>query len=190
MYRSALTMTMDMTPVYRPSSGQRESKGLRTVGIAVRLCLISPIPRSISSSSFCASRWCCCFTFFFGKYCALCCAICARVASHQAMAHRSSPYGQLVVLRAGQSGVAAGKIFPLGPSNIIGRSMENCEIALNDTFLSSQHARLELQGDVWVLEDLHSTNGTFVNEIEVRDATSLEEGDILRVGRVEMRLSR
>jgi len=51
-----------------------------------------------------------------------------------------SPYGQLVVLRAGQSGVAAGKIFPLGPSNIIGRSMENCEIALNDTFLSSQHA--------------------------------------------------
>jgi len=101
-----------------------------------------------------------------------------------------SPYGQLVVLRAGQSGVAAGKIFPLGPSNIIGRSMENCEIALNDTFLSSQHARLELQGDVWVLEDLHSTNGTFVNEIEVRDATSLEEGDVLRVGRVEMRLSR
>jgi hypothetical protein len=101
-----------------------------------------------------------------------------------------SPYGQLVVVRAGQSGVAAGKIFPLGPSNIIGRSMENCEIALNDTFLSSQHARLELQGDVWVLEDLRSTNGTFVNEIEVRDATSLEEGDIVRVGRVEMRLSR
>jgi len=101
-----------------------------------------------------------------------------------------SPYGQLVVLRAGQSGVAAGKIFPLGPSDITGRSMENCEIALNDTFLSSQHARLELQGDVWVLEDLHSTNGTFVNEIEVRDATSLEEGDVLRVGRVEMRLSR
>ena len=99
-----------------------------------------------------------------------------------------SPYGQLVVLRAGQSGVAAGKIFPLGPSNIIGRSLENCEIALNDTFLSSQHARLELQGDIWVLEDLRSTNGTFVNEIEVRDAISLEEGDIIRVGRVEMRL--
>ena len=102
----------------------------------------------------------------------------------------SSPYGQLLVLRAGASGVAAGKSFPLGPSNIIGRSMENCEIALNDTFLSSQHARLELQGDVWVLEDLNSTNGTFVNEIEVRDATGVEEGDIIRVGRVEMRLVR
>jgi hypothetical protein len=108
----------------------------------------------------------------------------------QAGSGTNSPYGQLLVLRAGASGVAAGKTFPLGPSNIIGRSMENCEIALNDTFLSSQHARLELQGDVWVLEDLNSTNGTFVNEIEVRDATSVEEGDIIRVGRVEMRLVR
>src|SRR5215217_5447854 len=102
----------------------------------------------------------------------------------------SSPYGQLLVVRAGQSGVAVGKSFPLGPSNIIGRSLENCEIALNDSFLSSQHARLELQGDIWVLEDLRSTNGTFVNEIEVRDATGVEEGDIVRVGRVEMRLMR
>lgn len=101
-----------------------------------------------------------------------------------------SPYGQLVVVRAGQSGVAAGKVFQLGPSNIIGRSMENCEVALNDSFLSSQHARLELRGDEWVLEDLRSTNGTFVNEMEVRDATIVEEGDIVRVGRVEMRLVR
>lgn len=101
-----------------------------------------------------------------------------------------SPYGQLVVLRAGQSGVSVGKVFPLGPSNVIGRSMENCEIALNDSFLSAQHARLELRGDEWALEDLHSTNGTFVNEVEVRDATVVEEGDVLRVGRVEMRLVR
>src|ERR1043165_3570860 len=50
----------------------------------------------------------------------------------------ASPYGQLVVVRAGQSGVAVGKTFPLGPSNILGRSLENCEIALNDSFLSSQ----------------------------------------------------
>jgi hypothetical protein len=102
----------------------------------------------------------------------------------------NSPYGQLVVLRAGQSGVAAGKVFPLGPSNVIGRSLENCEIALNDSFLSSQHARLELQGDAWVLQDLKSTNGTFINDIEVRDETLVEEGDIIRVGRVEMRLVR
>lgn len=113
-----------------------------------------------------------------------------RSGSSSAGGLAASPYGQLMVLRAGTTGVPTGKTFPLGPSNIIGRSMENCEIALNDSFLSSQHARLELQGDVWVLEDLTSTNGTFVNEIEVRDATSVEEGDVIRVGRVEMRIIR
>ncbi len=99
-----------------------------------------------------------------------------------------SPYGSLVVLRGGQSNVSVGKIFPLGPSTIIGRSMEHCEIALNDSFLSQQHARLELRGNQWVLEDLNSTNGTFVNDIEVRNATIVEEGDIIRVGRIELRL--
>lgn len=102
----------------------------------------------------------------------------------------TSPYGQVIVVRSGQSGVAVGKSFPLGPSNLIGRSMELCEIALNDSFLSGQHARLELQGDEWVLEDLSSTNGTFVNEIEVRDPTIIEDGDVIRVGRVEMKLVR
>lgn len=101
----------------------------------------------------------------------------------------NSPYGQVVVVRAGQSGVTVGKVFPLGPSNIIGRSMENCEIALNDSFLSLQHARLELRGDTWVLEDLNSTNGTFVNDVEVRDPTIVEVGDVVRVGRVELRLT-
>ncbi|MFN8476800.1 MAG: FHA domain-containing protein [Kouleothrix sp.] len=113
-----------------------------------------------------------------------------RSGGQASSASTASPYGQLMVLRAGTSGVPTGKTFPLGPSNIIGRSMENSEIALNDSFLSSQHARLELQGNTWVLEDLNSTNGTFVNEIEVRDATTVEEGDVIRVGRVEMRIIR
>jgi pSer/pThr/pTyr-binding forkhead associated (FHA) protein len=113
-----------------------------------------------------------------------------RAVGQGSASQSTSPYGQLVVLRSGQSGVPVGKVFALGPSNIIGRSMENCEIALNDSFLSQQHARLELRDDTWVIEDLHSTNGTFVNDIEVRDNTILEEGDILRLGRVEMKLSR
>jgi hypothetical protein len=113
-----------------------------------------------------------------------------RVVGQTGSNQTASRYGQLVVLRSGQSGVAVGKMFTLGPSNLIGRSMESCEIALNDTFLSQQHARLELRDDTWVIEDLRSTNGTFVNGIEVRDATVLEDGDILRFGRVELRLVR
>jgi pSer/pThr/pTyr-binding forkhead associated (FHA) protein len=100
----------------------------------------------------------------------------------------ASPFGNLVVVRAGQSGVSVGKMFPLGASTIIGRSMDQCEIALNDSFLSQQHARLDVRGDDWVLEDLGSTNGTFLNDVEVRDAVIVTDGDILRFGRVELRL--
>jgi hypothetical protein len=113
-----------------------------------------------------------------------------RVIGQSSSAPAINRYGQLIVLRSGQSGMAVGKIFPLGPSNLIGRSMESCEIALNDTFLSQQHARLELRDDTWIIEDLRSTNGSFVNGIEVRDATVIEDGDILRFGRVELRLIR
>ncbi|NJK81012.1 MAG: FHA domain-containing protein [Chloroflexaceae bacterium] len=99
-----------------------------------------------------------------------------------------APYGQLVVMSSGQTGLPVGKAFPLKPLTIIGRSLES-DIALNDTFLSGEHARLELRPNGWILEDLNSTNGTFVNGLEVRDATPLNNGDVVRIGRIELRLT-
>jgi hypothetical protein len=96
-------------------------------------------------------------------------------------------YGQLVVMASGQTGLPVGKVFILNPVNIIGRSIE-ADIALNDTFLSSQHARLSLDGNEWVLEDLNSTNGTFVNGFEVRDKTPMKDGDVIRIGHIELKL--
>jgi pSer/pThr/pTyr-binding forkhead associated (FHA) protein len=100
-----------------------------------------------------------------------------------------SPYGQLVIVASGQSGLPVGKAFPLNPVNVIGRSLES-DIALNDNFMSAQHALLELRGNEWFLEDTGSTNGTFVNGFEVRDPTPINYGDIVRVGRVELRLTK
>jgi pSer/pThr/pTyr-binding forkhead associated (FHA) protein len=102
---------------------------------------------------------------------------------------QSNPYGQMVVVSAGQTGLPVGKAFPLSPVTVLGRGMDN-EIALNDTFLSSKHARLELRGDEWILEDLRSTNGTFVNGFEVRDPTPVNEGDVVRIGRIELKMTR
>lgn len=102
---------------------------------------------------------------------------------------QSHPYGQLVIVSSGQTGLPVGKAFPLAPLTIIGRSMES-DVALNDNFLSSKHAQLELRGDEWVLQDCQSTNGTFVNGFEARDPTVVNEGDIVRIGRIEMRLER
>lgn len=109
--------------------------------------------------------------------------------SNRASGASSSPYGQLVITVSGQSGLPVGKAFPLSQSNVIGRSLES-DIALNDNFMSSQHALLELRGDEWFLEDAGSTNGTFVNGFEVRDATPVNYGDVVRVGRVELKLSK
>ncbi len=98
-----------------------------------------------------------------------------------------APYGQLVVINAGQTGIPVGKVFPLSTLSVIGRSVET-EIALNDSFLSNEHARMELRDGVWSLEDLGSTNGTFLNGFEVRASTEVHDGDVVRVGRVELRL--
>ena len=101
----------------------------------------------------------------------------------------ASPYGQLVITNSGQSGLPVGKAFPLEPTTVIGRSL-NSNIALDDNFMSSQHATLELNNDEWLLSDDHSTNGTFVNGFEVRGPTTVNYGDVIRVGRVELRLQR
>lgn len=100
---------------------------------------------------------------------------------------QQNPYGQLVVTSSGQTGIPVGKVFPLSPVMLIGRSTET-EVALNDTFLSSEHARLERRDGVWSLEDLNSTNGTYLNGFEVRASTEVNDGDVIRVGRVELKL--
>jgi pSer/pThr/pTyr-binding forkhead associated (FHA) protein len=98
-----------------------------------------------------------------------------------------NPYGQLVVASSGQTGIPVGRVFPLNPVTVIGRSTET-DVALNDTFLSSEHARLERRDGAWSLEDLNSTNGTFLNGFEVRAPTEVNDGDMIRVGRVELKL--
>jgi pSer/pThr/pTyr-binding forkhead associated (FHA) protein len=101
----------------------------------------------------------------------------------------ASQYGSLVVVNPGQSGLAPGKRFPLGPVNTIGRTMNN-DIPLNDSFLSSEHAVLQWDGQAWTLEDLESTNGTRLNGREVVQPTPLDYGDTIQVGHVDLKLSR
>jgi pSer/pThr/pTyr-binding forkhead associated (FHA) protein len=100
-----------------------------------------------------------------------------------------SQYGSLVVVNPGQTGLAPGKRFPLGPVNTIGRTMEN-DIALNDSFLSGEHAILQWDGQSWTIEDLESTNGTRLNGQEIYQPTPLDYGDTIQVGHVDLKLSR
>jgi DNA-binding NtrC family response regulator len=68
---------------------------------------------------------------------------------------------------------------------VIGRG-ENCDIVLLDGASSRQHARVEKRGSVFVVVDLESTNGTFVNGARVRERR-LEDGDEVALGGVRLR---
>ncbi|HEY3174378.1 MAG TPA: adenylate/guanylate cyclase domain-containing protein [Candidatus Polarisedimenticolia bacterium] len=79
--------------------------------------------------------------------------------------------------------------FPLDRREIvIGRSPEN-DLYLEDAGISRQHARITRDGDQWVVVDLTSRNGTWVNGCRVAQA-SLREGDEIVVGKVTLRFSR
>jgi hypothetical protein len=90
---------------------------------------------------------------------------------------------RLVVARA--SGHDPGMIYDLDGELVLGRG-DHAEIRLDDPFASSRHARIYEQAGTLVLEDLRSTNGTYLNE-ELLDTTPrpLHPGDHLRIGESE-----
>ena len=71
---------------------------------------------------------------------------------------------------------------------VIGR--ENADITLEDSEISSRHAELRPTDDGAEIEDLGSTNGTFVNGTRIDSATPLTGGDIVRVGQSELEVER
>jgi hypothetical protein len=94
-------------------------------------------------------------------------------------AAQSNGYAQLVVERA--PGHQSGLAYDIGEGAILGRG-DNAEIRLEDPFASSRHARLVRQGSVVVLEDLGSTNGTYLNEELLQGPQPLHPGDRIRIG--------
>ena len=83
----------------------------------------------------------------------------------------------------------ADAVFPVGSAPVtVGRGGQNDLVLDGDEFASSRHARIEARGDgVWV-QDLDSTNGTFLNGARVVGAERMSPGDILRVGETDLRV--
>ncbi len=69
------------------------------------------------------------------------------------------------------------------PALVIGRGTE-CDLTIADTYLSSRHARFANDDGDLTVEDLGSTNGTYVNQSLVHGRVHLEKGDIVQVGGV------
>jgi hypothetical protein len=86
---------------------------------------------------------------------------------------------RLVVERA--PGHEPGMIYDLGGDVVLGRG-DTAEIRLGDPFASSRHARVYEQGRILVVEDLGSTNGTYLNEELLDGPRPLHPGDRVRIG--------
>ena len=82
-----------------------------------------------------------------------------------------------------------GNRFDLGGEVTLGRSA-NCAVRLDDRFASNVHARVfERNGELW-LEDLGSTNGTYLNDERLVAPTRIQRGDRVKVGSTTLEVNR
>jgi len=92
---------------------------------------------------------------------------------------------QLVVQRS--PSLDEGDAFPLNSAPVtVGRGGQNDLVLDGDEFASARHARIEVRGDGAWVQDLDSTNGTYVNGSRVVGAQRLDAGDVLRVGETDL----
>ncbi len=101
---------------------------------------------------------------------------------------QSSAQRKLIVVDAGRSELHAGDTFPLRPVTSLGRDMAN-SIVIPDAGASAEHALISARDGHWWLEDLDSTNGTFLNGAPVDgEPTIIAPGDVIRIGHVQFKL--
>jgi FHA domain-containing protein len=109
----------------------------------------------------------------------------AREAAALRAEHGLKP-ASFVVVEA--PGLKPGSRIDVSVSTVVGRDHESGIRLDGDEFASARHAQIDPRPDgIWV-EDLGSTNGTFVNGAQVTSRRLLQPGDVLRVGETELRL--
>lgn len=91
-------------------------------------------------------------------------------------------------LRLVEPAAQRGRTFPLAEEVTVGRAA-GCSITLDDTFVSQIHARVFARDGQWFVEDLGSTNGTYVNRAKVSGPMVIAGGDRFQVGNTVMELA-
>ncbi len=82
-----------------------------------------------------------------------------------------------------------GKTLNLDDELVIGRG-EKAGLVLDDTYVSTVHARIFSKGDTYMLEDLGSTNGTYINRQRVTSQVELRRGDQVKIGKTVLEMRR
>ena len=83
-------------------------------------------------------------------------------------------------------GYQPGTLFDITRGAMLGRA-DSADIPVDDPFASSAHARIFPRGDFMYIEDMGSTNGTYLNGRQLRSAERLKVADMIRIGDSEYR---
>jgi pSer/pThr/pTyr-binding forkhead associated (FHA) protein len=95
--------------------------------------------------------------------------------------------GALSQLIVTEGTLAGTRIALTGKPILIGRANDST-LVLTDDYASTRHARISATNDVWYLEDLGSTNGTYVGQTKVSGPIPLEAGVVIRIGKTALEL--
>ncbi len=108
-----------------------------------------------------------------------------KAAKKQAKPARGAPT-QLVVMDGPNTGQSASlQHAPI----LIGRGPD-AAIRLDDDYVSTRHAQVNLSGDTWYVEDLGSTNGTYLGSARLTQPTTVQLGSRIRVGKTTLELKK
>ena len=107
----------------------------------------------------------------------------ARAAASESRPGRGA-LSQLIVTEGSLAGT---RVALTGKPILIGRANDST-LVLTDDYASTRHARISETNGVWYLEDLGSTNGTYVGHNKVDGPVPLEAGVVVRIGRTAMEL--
>jgi FHA domain len=99
--------------------------------------------------------------------------------------NRGEPHRLLVT-----SGALAGTSLGLNDQQITVGRANDATLVLNDDYASSRHARLFPQDGQWIVEDLGSTNGTYIDRQKVTQPTPVPVGVPIRIGKTVLELRR
>ena len=92
--------------------------------------------------------------------------------------------GQVVVV----DGANAGEAVSLDEAPILVGRGTDAAIRLDDDYVSTRHARIARSGDQWFIEDLGSTNGTYIGSHRLTQPTILQLGSTVRIGKTTLEL--
>lgn len=96
------------------------------------------------------------------------------------------PRARLVVVE----GPLSGTTIPLSSVSVVIGRAPDCTLVVDDDYASTRHARIYQAGDDWMVEDLGSTNGTFVDGQRLIEPVALHPGTAVRIGQSVIEIRR